>query len=625
MPRKTSRKNGNAVRVLWLPVLLAGVLAMFCLLPRAQENRTLELSIGLAAVSLLAGTLLLRQRAIAARRTLTLELVAKPTHYVQLMMHSAIFAYWGWYWREVYHFVPLILAQIVFVYALDMLVCWSRRDKWISGFGPIPIVLSANLFLWFRDDWFFLQFVMLAIGVIGKEYLTWKRGGKSVHIFNPSAVGLFVFSVILIATHSTSITWGEQIAVTLHQPPNIYLEIFVLGLIVQGLFSVTLVTLSAAAMLFVMNVVYTQATGVYQFVDSGIPVSVFIGLHLLITDPVTSPRSNSGKIIFGGLYGACVFGLYSFLSWIGAPRFYDKLLCVPPLNLSVRALDRIGYPLDQSAAALFQKLRAPRFMWAGSPRQVNFAFMSIWTVLFGVMVTTGFLTTGLVGTPHPGSDPAFWEQACDAHRHKACVTWVGMLNAKCVDGAGDACFTMGKVTNLGLVVPRDPAVAGRGLGRACDLGEPGACEEFINFVRESGDRALAQSCDDGDAYNCFFLGTVLHHGKGVAQDEAHALKVFEASCNDGYTRACGVLGDMYLAGQGAPVDAAKALANYDKACAGLWGESCAAAAMLYHRGSAGIPQDEALAQQRFMEGCQLGYQPSCKFVGGAAFAEPVSR
>ena len=28
-----------------------------------------------------------------------------------------------------------------------------------------------NLFLWFRDDWFYLQFAMVAIIVFGKEFL----------------------------------------------------------------------------------------------------------------------------------------------------------------------------------------------------------------------------------------------------------------------------------------------------------------------------------------------------------------------------------------------------------------------------------------------------------------------
>lgn len=622
MSTRTMRRAKTSVGLLKLPMILAAVLALFCLLPRALGNRSLMFSIALAATALLVFALLLRRQVIASGRELKLEFLPKRVHYVQLAMHSCIYAYWGWYWREVYGFVPLILAQIVFVYALDMLVCWSRRDKWILGFGPIPIILSTNLFLWFKDDWFFLQFVMIAIGVVAKEYVQWMREGRRTHIFNPSAVGLFIFSVILIATHSTNISWGAEIAETLHRPPNIYLEIFVLGLVVQALFSVTLVTLSAGAMLYLLNMVYTQTTGVYQFVDSGIPVSVFIGIHLLVTDPATSPRSNSGKVIFGGLYGGCVFALYSLLSWMGAPRFYDKLLCVPALNLSVRALDRLGYKLDRSAVELLKRIRAPHFVWAGSPRMANFSFISIWMVLFGVMATTGFVTTEVVGIPHPGADPAFWEQACDAHRPNACPTWVGILNVECEAGSGSACFTMGNVTNLGLVVPREPAAAARGLGRACDLREPEACQAFTNFVSNGGASTLAQSCDRGDAVSCFYLGTVLHLGKGAAQDDERALRVFDESCKDGYVRACGVLGDMYLAGQGAPVNTGKALENFDRSCAGRWGESCLSAAMLYHRGAAGM-QDEALALKRIEQGCALGYQPACKFLQGSGSGTPL--
>jgi hypothetical protein len=460
--------------------------------------------------------------------------------------------------------------------------------------------------------------------VVAKEYVQWQRDGRKTHIFNPSAVGLFIFSVILIATHSTSITWGAEIAQTLHRPPNIYLEIFVLGLVVQALFSVTLVTLSAGAMLFLLNLAYTHTTGVYQFVDSGIPVSVFIGIHLLVTDPATSPRSNSGKIIFGGLYGVCVFGLYSLLSWMDAPRFYDKLLCVPALNLSVRALDRIGEPVDRRVAAFFQRIRAPRLIWGASPRQTNFAFMSIWTVLFGVMVTTGFVTTGVVGKPHPGADPAFWERACDAHDYNACPTWVGMLNVACEDGTASACLTMAKVTDAGLVVPREPAAAARGYGRACDLHEPGACQAFVDFVSKGGDGTLANSCDHGDSMSCYFLGIVLHLGNGVAQDDERALRVFQASCKEGYVRACGMLGNMYLVGQGTARDTAKALENFERSCAGRWGESCAAAAMLYQRGTAGPPNVE-LAQKRFEEGCELGYQPACRYADGAGLMDPVAR
>jgi hypothetical protein len=248
-----------------------------------------------------------------------------------------------------------------------MLVAWSRRDQWILGFGPFPIVLSTNLFLWFKPDWFFLQFLMLATGVLCKEFVTWVREGRKVHIFNPSAIALFVFSIGLIVTHSTQISWGEEIAVSFDRPPHIYLEIFLLGLVVQALFSVTLVTLSAAAALYAMNLAFTHFTGLYYFIDTNIPAAVFLGLHLLVTDPATSPRKNFGKIVFGAMYGVLVFGLYWFLGWLGVPTFYDKLLCVPPLNLTVRALDR-------ASVALTARLRIPSW----TPRNANFAFMGVY-------------------------------------------------------------------------------------------------------------------------------------------------------------------------------------------------------------------------------------------------------
>ena len=159
---------------------------------------------------MLAGLCALWWRVVRTGRTLTYEFVPRRVHWVQMIMHSSVYAYWGWYWREVYHEIPLILAQVVFLYVLDMLICWSRRDKWILGFGPIPIIFSMNLFLWFRDDWFYLQFAMVAIIVLGKEFLRWKRDGQSTHIFNPSAFALFLTSIVLIATRTYADHLGRR-------------------------------------------------------------------------------------------------------------------------------------------------------------------------------------------------------------------------------------------------------------------------------------------------------------------------------------------------------------------------------------------------------------------------------
>ena len=90
-------------------------------------------------------------------------------------------------------------------------------------------------------------------------------------------------------------TWGNEIATTFLNPPNFFVEMFVLGLVVQGLFSVILVTMSGAASLYVLNLIYTGSTGTYMFIDTNIHPAVFLGLYLLITDPATSPGKISAR------------------------------------------------------------------------------------------------------------------------------------------------------------------------------------------------------------------------------------------------------------------------------------------------------------------------------------------
>ena len=63
-------------------------------------------------------------------------------------------------------------------------------------------------------------------------------------------------------------------------------------------------------------------------------------LHLLFTDPSTSPRTELGRIIFGVLYGLSAVLLYELLGAFGMQTFDDKLLQVPLLHLSIKLIDR---------------------------------------------------------------------------------------------------------------------------------------------------------------------------------------------------------------------------------------------------------------------------------------------
>jgi hypothetical protein len=591
----------KGVGPLWSALIPIAVLACFCLLDRINSSPHVLEAFGGAVGALLILFAMLYRQVIRTGRILTYEFVPRPVHYVQFAMHTSVYLYWGWYWREVYHDVSLIAAQIVFAYALDMLVCWWRRDNWVLGFGPVPIVMSTNLFLWFKDDWFYLQFLLIATGILGKEFVKWKREGRLTHIFNPSAFSLCIFSIALIATHSTGISWGVEIATTFHRPPYIYLEIFLLGLVVQALFRVTLVTLSAAASLYVLGLWYTGMTGDFQFIDSNIPVAVFLGLHLLTTDPATSPRKDLGKIIFGALYGAAVFAAYSGLKLIGAPEFYDKLLIVPPLNLSVRALDRFS----DFVAAKFESLTA---VLRKRPRLTNYAWMGVWVCLFATMTASGFLVKG---KDHPGSKPEFWAHACQQGRSSSCATWVNVLKDRCEDGSAADCLSLGKVLDEGKFARQDEARAGVMFGRACDSGVQQGCFSLIGFMQKGGNTVLAGACDGGDGASCFILGSLFSSGAGVPKDPALAFEMFQKSCDLAWWRACGRLGVSYLNGQGTAANPRLAVESFEKGCKGQNAASCLEAGQFYRSGKLGL-KVEALARQRFQQACQLGLQSACQ-------------
>jgi TPR repeat protein len=604
------RSSSAAIAPLNLVLIPIAALTGFSFLPWVRANPRLAGSFWAAATALLVFFLILRYLASRAGRVLHYDVLPRPVHYVQLAMHTSIYVYWGWYWRQVYHYAPLIVAQIAFVYALDMLVCWSRRDKWIFGFGPFPIVLSTNLFLWFKDDWFFLQFLLVATGVLCKEFLTWDREGRRTHIFNPSAIALALFSLGLLVTQSTAITWGEEVAVTLGRPPNIYLEIFLLGLVVQALFSVTLVTLAAAAALFLLNLAYTGLTGVYYFVDSNIPIAVFLGLHLLVTDPATSPRKNLGKILFGAAYGAGVFAIYNALGWMGAPTFYDKLLCVPPLNLTVQLLDR----LSVRVSTFMRRFDLSILRWDGEwkPRRANFAHMAVWMCLFAVMSGTGF-----IGSRHPGSNPEFWRSACEQGRRNACETWTRTLDLMCQHGAEHACFTLGVARSDGRMLAPDAFDAGKSFARACDLGNAAACLRLIALVGNAGPGIFETSCARGDGESCYIVASLYHAGLGVPKNEERALDLYRQSCETGLWRGCGRLAESYRTGQGTSPDPEHAAEYFERACRGGHAPSCFSAGILYRR-----QKDEVLAQERFREACEL----STRYTEtSAAYFSPTSQ
>ena len=410
-----------------VPLVLIIVLSFLALSPRVQGNDVLFWSFVGAILLLASWFIYLFALSWNSGEDRLFEIVLRPQHYIQAMVQFSVYAYWGYYWRPVYEHAWLIVGQIVFAYAFDILLAWSRRQKYTLGFGPFPIIFSINLFLWFRDDWFYMQFLMIALGFMGKEYVRWNREGRNVHIFNPSAFALGLFSLILILTNTTHLTWGQEIASTLTLAPNIYTFLFLIGLIVMYFFSITLVTGMAAISLFGLSAIYNAATGVPYFLDSEIPAAVFLGLHLLVTDPSTSPRTPLGKTLFGILYGFSVFGLYTLLGSLGVSTFYDKLLAVPLLNLSVIAIDNAVHSIRSK-----ELLNVWKESWFSG--RGNLAHISVWIIIFGSMSVLG-KTDG----KHTGDSLPFWQQACADGLPNACERLVQLETTYCIDNSAWAC------------------------------------------------------------------------------------------------------------------------------------------------------------------------------------------
>jgi len=470
------RASGGLASNFKLPLALIIGLAVLALTPRIQSNATLIWSFVAAAVFLAGWLTYLLSRANKEGHSYSLEVGLRPQHYIQACVQFSVYAYWGYHWelvpdsgiRPVYDHALLMLGQIIFAYAFGMLLSWSRRQSYSLGFGPIPIIFSVNLFLWFRDDWFYMQFLMIALGFMGKEYIRWQRDGRSMHIFNPSAFALGLFSLVLILTNTTHLTWGQEIASTLTLAPNIYTFLFLIGLIVMYFFSITLVAGMAAISLFVLSTLYSVAAGVPYFLDSEIPAAVFLGLHLLVTDPSTSPRTALGKLIFGMLYGCGVFVLYTLLGALGAPTFYDKLLCVPLLNLSVIAIDRVVRSVRSE-----DLLNVWKGNWMNG--RANLAHMVAWVVIFGSMSVLG-KTDG----QHTGDSLPFWQQACAESLPSACDRLLQLESTYCSDNAAWACNELGIKYRSGEIVEADRYMAATHFRRSCELKFKAACLNLLD-------------------------------------------------------------------------------------------------------------------------------------------------
>jgi hypothetical protein len=508
-------------QALTLPCAFVAALGVLALLTVRQQPALLRAFVG-AGGAVLAWSAALALAARRTRRTFTLEFMPRPQHWLQACAQGSVLLYWGWHAPIVYAFLPFIFAQLIFAYAVDSLVAWSRRDTYTLGFGPFPVVFSVNLFLWFRPQWFVLQFGMIALGFLAKELIRWNKEGRSAHIFNPSSFPLAVFSLALIVTGSSNITLGYLIANTQFDTPHIYLVIFLAALPGQFLFGVAAMTMPAVVTMYAVSLLYFKVTGTYLFYDANIPVPVFLGMHLLLPDPSTSPRTELGRISFGVLYGLGTTACYVGLTALGIPTFYDKLLPVPMMNLLVRFIDRAA--MSKALAGLDPR-RLGRTL---TPRGRSAAYASIWVVVFATLSAVKG-----VGDTHPGQYLPFWQKACGTGNVRACNYAANLTLIYCNNGSGWACNEVGILRDELAQLAGGPAgqPAGQAFSRACELGFTPGCDNAHRAATDPRPPARA-------APLLADLPIVLRGTKPPIRERDPA-KLYALACTQGWPGMCG--------------------------------------------------------------------------------------
>ena len=248
-------------------------------------------------------------------------------------------------------------------------------------------------------------------------------------------------------------------------------------------------------------------------------------MHLLFTDPATSPRTELGRIIYGVLYGLTTVLLYDWLLRAGMPGFYDKLLQVPLLNLSVKWLDVIARsPALQRinpAAWGLPAVASAKVGRALVPRQRHLAYMSVWAVAFVGMSASGYL-----GDKHPGQYLPFWQKACAADTRTACADLYFQQDLHCEDGSGWACNELGILLTDGYDNRRRAAEV---FQRACDLQFSAGCDNTKALTQGDMFRRDAPTLAD--------YRLILRGSKGPLRDREPA-QLYARACEQGWPGTC---------------------------------------------------------------------------------------
>ncbi len=282
-------------------------------------------------------------------------------HLLPAAIQILTFSYWAIYWPGVSDHFPSLVLEVILAFAADAAFSFARFGSWRIGASPLPIVLSSNLFAWFDTTGVVLSMVF----AFGSKTLL-RRNGR--HFMNPSAVGLTVAGLIA-AMYPQMMHFGGVFH-TMNVAPNMTEIVALLALIAQWRFRIVPVSIGAMLML--------QA----QHIPGILRPSMLLAVALLATDPATIPKTDVGKLLFGGFLGVAMPFTSMMLRTHGSVDDFSKVIPIPVANLAIPLFDFVGARAESAwrtgLDVARRRVRIPSFLLKPIP---NAALIGFWLYL----------------------------------------------------------------------------------------------------------------------------------------------------------------------------------------------------------------------------------------------------
>ena len=151
------------------------------------------------------------------------------------------------------------------------------------------------------------------------------------------------------------------------------------------------------------------------------------------------------------------------------------------------------------------------------------------------------------------------------------------------------------------------------LGVACFLFQAGAAEPTEAQRKRFLETKV--KAEKGDAYEQAVLGFMYEDGRGVAKDEAEAVKWYRKSADQGNFIAQLSLGNMYAHGRGVVKDEAEAVKWYRKAADQGDAKAQTLLGLMYETGL-GVPKDKTEAYKWYLLAEAQGDEEAKKAISG---------